>query len=113
MIKMKGFIFLLVAIIFETLGTSMLKMSEQFTKLTPLVVSIISYLITFYFLSLSLKTLPIGIAYRIWGGLGIVLITIIGAIFFKQTPDIPTIIGISLIVAGVVVVNMFSKMGVH
>nr|WP_306540963.1 multidrug efflux SMR transporter [Dysgonomonas sp.] len=113
MVKMKGFIFLLVAIIFETLGTSMLKMSEQFTKFTPSVISIISYLITFYFLSLSLKTMPVGIAYGIWGGLGIVLITVIGAVFFKQTPDVPAIIGIGLIVAGVVVVNVFSKMGVH
>lgn len=110
---MKGFIFLLIAIIFETLGTSMLKMSEQFTKLIPSVVVVISYIITFYFLSLSLKTIPVSIAYGIWGGLGIVLITVIGAVFFKQTPDLPAIIGLGLIVAGVVIVNVFSKMDVH
>lgn len=110
---MKGYLFLIVAIVLETLGTSMLKASEQFTKLTPSVITIIAYLGTFYFLSLTFKTMPVGIAYGIWGGVGIILITIIGILFFKQVPDVPAIIGIAFIVVGVIIVNFFSKMGVH
>ncbi len=83
---MKGYLFLIIAIAFETLGTSMLKASEQFTKLIPSAIAIAAYIGTFYFLSLTLKTMPVGIAYGIWGGVGIVLITIIGILVFKQDP---------------------------
>lgn len=110
---MKSFLFLGIAIVFETLGTSLLKLSEQFTKPLPTVATALSYIVTFYFLSLALKTIPVGVAYGIWGGLGIVLVTVIGALFFKQTPDVPAVIGLLLIVAGVVIINLFSKMGVH
>lgn len=91
----------------------MLKASNQFTKLVPSVIAIIAYIGTFYLLSLTLRTIPVGIAYGIWGGAGIVLITIIGIFVFKQVPDVPAILGITLIVAGVVVINFFSKMSVH
>lgn len=110
---MKSFLFLGIAIVFETLGTSLLKLSEQFTKPLPSIGMALSYLITFYFLGLALKTIPVGVAYGIWGGLGIVLVTVIGALFFKQVPDTAAIIGLVLIVAGVAIINVFSKMGVH
>jgi len=106
---MKNYIFLFLAIIFETVATSMLKTSEQFTKLIPSVITVIGYIGAFYFLSLTLKTIPVGIAYAIWSAVGIVLITLVGILVFKQIPDLPAIIGLLLIIAGVVVINVFSK----
>lgn len=106
---MKHLAFLLLAIVFEIIGTSLLKVSEQFTKLIPTSISIVSYIIAFYLLSLSLKTLPVGIAYAIWSGVGIVFISLIGYFHFKQALDTAAIIGIALIVVGVLVVNVFSK----
>lgn len=110
---MKEWIFLIGAVAFETLGTSMLKLSEQFTRLLPTVITIISYLLSFYLLSYALRTLPIGVAYGVWGAVGIVIITVIGAIVFKQIPDLPTIIGLVLIISGVLIINLFSKMQIH
>ena len=92
---MKQFIFLFLAIMLEVVGTSGLKASEQ------------------YFLGLTLKTLPVGIAYAIWSGVGIVLISVIGLIFFKQSLDLPAILGLGLIIAGVIVINIFSKTVSH
>lgn len=110
---MKQFIYLLIAIVFETIATSALKSSEQFTKLIPSLITVAGYLTAFYFLSLTLKTMPVGIAYAIWSGIGIVLITIAGIFLFKQKPDLPAMIGMALIVAGVVVINVFSKTSSH
>ena len=110
---MKNFLFLGIAIIFEIIATSALKKSEEFTKLIPSIITIVGYCGAFYFLSFAIRTIPIGIAYAIWSGVGIVLITIIGAIFFKQTPDLPAIIGLSLILIGVTVINIFSKTTGH
>lgn len=110
---MKEWLFLLGAVAFETLGTSMLKLSEQFTRPLPSVVSVAGYLLSFYLLSHALRTLPVGIAYGIWGAVGIVLITLIGVFAFHQKPDLPAIIGLALIIAGVVIINFFSKMQVH
>ncbi|MDY0154256.1 MAG: SMR family transporter [Prevotella sp.] len=110
---MKEWIFLIGAVAFEALGTSMLKLSEQFTRLLPTVITIISYLLSFYLLSYALRTLPIGLAYGVWGSVGIVIITVIGAIVFKQIPDLPTIIGLVLIISGVLIINLFSKMQIH
>lgn len=110
---MKNYLFLLVAILFETIATSSLKASEQFTKLVPSLITIIGYIAAFYFLSLTLKTIPVGIAYAIWSGIGIVLITLVGIVVFKQVPDLPAIIGLLLIIAGVVVINVFSKTSAH
>lgn len=106
---MKNFFFLGIAILFEIIATSALKKSEQFTQLIPSIVTIVGYFAAFYFLSFAVRTIPVGIAYAIWSGVGIVLITIIGAIFFKQIPDLPAIIGLALIMIGVVVINVFSK----
>lgn len=110
---MKNFFFLGIAILFEIIATSALKKSEQFTQLIPSIITIAGYFAAFYFLSFAIRTIPVGIAYAIWSGVGIVLITIIGAIFFKQIPDLPAIIGLALIMIGVVVINVFSKTTVH
>jgi len=108
-----GYLYLSIAIIAEVIATSALKASEEFTRLGPSVTVVIGYGIAFYFLSLVFKTIPVGIAYAIWAGMGIVLIAIIGAIMFKQMQDIPAIIGMALIVSGVVVINVFSKTVSH
>lgn len=100
---------LLAAIIFEVIATSALQASQQFTKPLPLVLSVSGYVASFYLLSLSLKTFPLGIAYAVWSGLGIVLISSIGAIWFRQPLDAAAIFGVGLIIAGVVVINVFSK----
>lgn len=110
---MKQFIFLFLAIMLEVVGTSGLKASEQFSKLLPSVITVVAYVCAFYFLGLTLKTLPVGIAYAIWSGVGIVLISVIGLIFFKQSLDLPAILGLGLIIAGVVVINIFSKTVSH
>ncbi|WP_264532181.1 DMT family transporter [Flavobacterium sp. N502540] len=110
---MKNFFFLGIAIIFEIIATSALKKSEEFTRLIPSIITILGYFAAFYFLSFAIRTIPVGIAYAIWSGVGIVLITIIGAVFFKQIPDVPAIIGLTLIMAGVIVINVFSKTTTH
>jgi small multidrug resistance pump len=110
---MKNFFFLGIAIIFEIIATSALKKSEDFTRLIPSIITILGYFAAFYFLSFAIRTIPVGIAYAIWSGVGIVLITIIGAVFFKQIPDLPAIIGLTLIMAGVIVINVFSKTTAH
>jgi small multidrug resistance pump len=101
--------FLFTAIVLEVIGTSALKASEQFTKLLPIIVMVACYGTSFFFLSLVLRTLPVGIAYAIWSGLGIVLISLVGVVWFKQPLDLPAMFGLGLIVAGVIVVNLFSK----
>lgn len=111
--KMNNLIFLLLAILFETSATTLLKVSDGFSKLLPTIASIILYVLSFYCLSNCLKTVPIGIAYAIWSALGIVLVTLVGIIAFKQTPDWAAIIGILLIIIGVGVLNLFSNMSIH
>ena len=106
-------IFLTAAIVSEVIGTSALKASEGFSRLWPSVIVTISYALAFYFLSLALKTIPVGVAYAIWSGIGIVLIALIAWAFYGQALDLPAIIGISLIVGGVVVLNLFSKSVSH
>ena len=90
-----------------------IKYSEQFTKILPTVAMAVGYLLSFYCLSHALRTMPIGIAYAIWSALGIVLVTLIGIFVFKQVPDLPAYIGIALIMAGVIIINLFSKMETH
>ena len=104
-----GYLYLVIAIVAEVIATNALKASDGFTHLVPSVIVVIGYGAAFYFLSLVLKTIPVGIAYAIWSGVGIVLITIIAAIIFNQIPDMPAIIGMVLIVSGVVVINIFSR----
>jgi len=105
--------YLAIAIIAEVVGTVALKASGEFTKLVPSAVVVIGYGVSFYFLSLTLRTIPLGITYAIWSGVGIVLIATIAAIVYRQIPDIPAIIGMALIVFGVVVINVFSKTVSH
>lgn len=110
---MKQFIFLFLAIMLEVVGTSGLKASAQFTKLVPSVITVIAYVCAFYFLGLTLKTLPVGIAYAIWSGVGVVLISLIGLLFFKQSLDLSAVVGLGLIIAGVIIINIFSKSVSH
>ncbi|OBS14476.1 multidrug transporter [Elizabethkingia miricola] len=110
---MKHYIYLFIAIIFEAVATSTLKSSEQFTKLIPSIITILGYAGAFYFLSLSLKQIPVGIAYALWSAVGIILITAVGALVYKQIPDLPAIIGFIFIITGVVIINLFSKMPSH
>ncbi|GEM77807.1 DMT family transporter [Vibrio superstes] len=107
------YMYLAVAIVAEVIATSALKASEGFTRITPSVLVVIGYAVAFYFLSLVLKTLPIGVAYAIWCGLGIVLVTIVGALVYGQKLDLPAVIGLSLIITGVVVMNVFSNTVSH
>ena len=104
-----GYWYLEIAIIAEVIATSALKASGEFTKLVPSIIVVTGYGVAFYFLSLVLRTIPVGVAYAIWNGMGIVLITIVGSVFFKQIPDVPALIGMILIISGVVVINVFSK----
>ncbi len=107
-----AYMLLFIAILAEVIGTSALKMSEGFTKTGPSLLVVVGYGLAFYFLALVLKSIPVGIAYAIWAGVGIALITIIGIVFFKQTLDLPAVAGIALIISGVLVINLFSKSSV-
>lgn len=104
-----AFTYLAIAIISEVIATSALKASNEFTRLIPSLVVVIGYSIAFYCLALVLRTIPVGLSYAIWSGLGIVLITLVGAVVYKQIPDTAALIGMALIIAGVVVINVFSK----
>ncbi|MBM9538486.1 DMT family transporter [Desulfobulbus alkaliphilus] len=106
---MQQWIFLSVAIISEVVATSALKASDGFSRLWPSLIVVAGYGAAFFFLSLTLKTIPVGVAYAIWAGAGIALIALISWLILGQTLDIPAIIGLLLIVAGVVVINVFSK----
>ncbi|MFC4275441.1 DMT family transporter [Achromobacter aloeverae] len=106
-------LYLAIAIGAELIATSALKASDGFTRLLPSAITVVGYLVSFYFLSQTLREIPVGIAYAIWSGVGIVLISLIGLVFFKQHLDLPALIGIGLIVAGVIVMNVFSDAVKH
>lgn len=108
-----AYFYLAIAILAEVAATSALKASEEFTRLVPSLVVIVGYGVAFYLLTLVLRSIPVGVTYAIWAGAGIVLVALVGAVLYKQVPDIPAIIGIGLIVAGVVVINVFSKTAGH
>ena len=110
---MKNFAILFFAILSEVIATSALKFSEGFTKLVPSVVVVLGYGLSFYLLSLSLKVFPIGIAYAIWSGVGLVLTVIAGMIIWKETLDWARVTGIILILAGIILINAFSKVSAH
>ncbi len=103
------YLYLGIAIVAEVIATSALKASDGFSRLGPSLIVLLGYGLAFFCLSLTLRTIPTGIAYAIWSGVGIVLISAIGWIWFKQALDAPAIIGLGLIIAGVVVVQVFSK----
>lgn len=104
---------LIAAVIAETIGTTALKLSDGFTKLWPSVTVIAAYGISFWFLALVLRTLPVGIAYAIWSGLGICLIAAIGWFAFNQRLDLPALIGLGLIITGILVIQIFSSSTPH
>ncbi|SEN20174.1 small multidrug resistance pump [Duganella sp. CF517] len=110
---MNKWLMLGIAIVAETIATSALKSSEGFSKLVPSAIVLVGYGVAFYFLSLTLRSIPVGIAYAVWSGVGIVLITAVGWAFFGQKMDAPALIGMALIIAGVVVMNVFSSAGAH
>lgn len=104
---------LFTAITLEVIGTTFLQRSEQFSRLVPTLLTGLCYAGSFYFLSLVLRAMPLGIAYAIWSGLGIVLVSLIGLVVFGQRLDFAAMIGLSMIVAGVVIVNLFSGSVTH
>jgi len=108
-----AYFYLALAIVAEVAATSALKASDEFTKLVPSLIVIGGYGVAFYLLALVLRAIPLGITYAVWAGLGIVLVAMMGAILYRQIPDLPAIMGMGLIVAGVVVINVFSKTTGH
>ncbi|RZF30421.1 QacE family quaternary ammonium compound efflux SMR transporter [Paraburkholderia sp. UYCP14C] len=104
---------LAIAIVAEVIATSAMRASDGFSRLLPSTVVVLGYGIAFYCLSLTLRSIPVGIVYAIWSGAGIVLITLVALVLYRQVPDLPAIIGLGLIVAGVAVLNLFSKMQAH
>ncbi len=105
--------YLAIAIVAEVIGTTALKAADGFRVLGPSVVVVAAYGVSFYFLSLALRTIPIGLAYAIWSGVGIVLISLAGWVVYRQSLDAPAVVGMGLIVSGVVVINLFSKSMPH
>ena len=104
-----SYFYLALAIAAEVAGTSLLKATEEFTKLVPTTFLIIFYAMSFWLMTLALRDLPWGVVYAVWSGLGIVLVAIIGALVYKEMPDLGSIIGMALIISGVVVMHLFSK----
>jgi len=104
-----AYFYLAIAIIAEVAATSALKASAEFTRLVPSLIVIVGYGIAFYCMTLVLRSIPVGVTYAVWAGLGIVLVTIVGAVLYKEIPDLPAVIGIGLIIAGVVVINVYSN----
>lgn len=100
---------LAIAVAFEVAGTSLLQQTQQFTRLWPSVLCLVCYAAAFYVLSFALKTIPVGIAYALWSGLGIVLVSAIGWFVFRQSLDLPAMVGLALIIGGIVVINVFSR----
>ncbi|MFM0649484.1 multidrug efflux SMR transporter [Paraburkholderia bryophila] len=111
--RMPPYALLGIAIVAEVIATSAMRASEGFSRPVPSTVVVIGYGIAFYCLSLTLKSIPVGIVYAVWSGAGIVLITLVALVLYRQVPDLPAIIGLGLIIAGVAVLNIFSKMQAH
>lgn len=108
-----AYLYLFVAIVAEVVGTLALKATEGFTKLVPSLIVVAGYAVSFYFVSLALKSIPVGVAYAIWSGLGLALVVVAAVVLYKQVPDLAAGVGILLILAGVVVINLFSKTVLH
>ena len=104
-----SYLYLALAIAAEVAGTSLLKATEEFTKLVPTTFLIIFYAMSFWLMTLALRDLPLGVVYAVWSGLGIVLVAIIGALVYKEMPDLGSIIVMALIISGVMVMHLFSK----
>lgn len=110
MSSLPPYLLLSCAILCEVIGTSFLKASDQFTRVIPSAITIVGYIAAFYLLSVIVRTLPVGVVYAIWSGMGIVLISLVGWLVYGQALNIPTIIGLGLIVAGVSIVNLWSNL---
>ncbi|HVE10681.1 MAG TPA: multidrug efflux SMR transporter [Paraburkholderia sp.] len=111
--RLPPYALLAIAIVAEVIATSALRASDGFSRWVPATVVVFGYGISFYMLSLTLRSIPVGIVYAIWSGVGIVLITLMAIVLYDQVPDLPALAGLGLIVAGVVVLNVFSKMQAH
>ncbi len=107
------YVYLVIAIAAETVGTTALQASAQFTRLWPSILVVAAYGVSFYFMALALRVMPVGIVYAIWSGLGIVLIAGIGFVVFGQRLDVPAVLGLALIIAGIVVIHLFSGSAMH
>ena len=107
------FVFLAFAVLAETIGTTALQASQQFTRVVPTAITIVAYAAAFYLLGIALKYFPVGIAYAIWSGLGIVFIAVIGLAVFGQKLDLPAILGMGMILAGILVIHLFSNTSPH
>jgi small multidrug resistance pump len=107
------YIYLIIAVAAETIGTTALQASQQFSKLGPTLIVLVAYGFSFYMLGLTLKFMPVGIVYAIWSGLGILLIAVIAYLVFGQRLDLPAVIGMGLIMTGIVVIHLFSKTSGH
>lgn len=112
-IAMNGYLLLALAIVAEVIATSSLKASQGFTRLLPSVLVVTGYVAAFYLLMLVMRTVPVGIAYAIWSGAGIVLVSLIAVVLYRQVPDLAACVGIGLIIAGVAVIQLFSKTSAH
>lgn len=110
---MNQWTFLAIAILSEIIATTFLKASEGFSQIWPSIFAVLGYAVAFYFLALTLKTMPVGIAYAVWSGVGIAIITLIAWVLFDQKLDLAALVGIALIVLGVIVINVFSKSAAH
>lgn len=104
-----GYLYLTIAIVSEVIGSNMVISTEGFTRIKPTLICVFCFGLAIYMLSLTVRTIPLYIAYAMWGGLGIVLVTMVGVLFWKQAVDAPTLLGIFFIILGVVVVNLFGK----
>lgn len=108
-----SYLYLAIAIIAEVIATSSLRATEEFTKPVPTFIMVVGYGLAFYFMTLALRTLPLGFTYAVWSGLGIVLISLIGVIFYDERLDLAATIGMGMIIAGVLIINLFSKVIKH
>jgi small multidrug resistance pump len=108
-----AYLLLFAAILAETIGTAALQASQQFTRPLPSILVVLGYATSFYLLALVLRTIPVGVAYAIWSGLGIVLIALIGVAVFGQRLDLPAVAGMAMVVAGILVIHLFSKTATH
>ncbi len=109
----KAYLFLIIAVLFEGLGTTSLQASQQFTRLVPSIGVLIGFGMSFYCLMIVLQYLPLGVTYALWSGFGICLTALLGWLMFRQSVDVPAMIGMALIIAGIVVINLYSKTAAH
>lgn len=107
------YIILILAVMAETAGTSALQASQQFTRFWPSVLVVVAYGLSFFLLSHTLRVMPVGVVYAIWSGLGIVFIAAIGYVIFGQKLDLPALLGMAMILAGIVIIQLFSRATPH